>query len=241
MPFVIDDLLIAAGIAAATGTANAISDGTAASQQQDNINAYIKEISKNRIDNEELDKLLLANKRLFNNKLVSVLNTAALKTNNIANQNVVAGSLASNITASAVESELNLRYRVEDNNKNVTTQIASAKLGQISADPVGSFFTGAIPGFTAGLEAIKYVNNSSGTTGPGKASPTLPPVTPFQGVTPGSLPLSTPESNYTPNTYFNNVDKTGIFDFDHNPFEPGHNRYYNFLNGTQGYNQLGGF
>jgi len=144
--------------------------------------------------------LLTANKRVFNNRLVSTLNVAALRSNNIANSGVIGGAISGGIAAAQASSEVQLKEGVRQQNAGVTSAIAQARLGTPPKDPIGNFFTGAIPGIQTGIEVSKFINNLS------------PASSPIEKVQPGVVP--DPIEN--PNN-FGQLDKINSYGFGSQP------------------------
>jgi hypothetical protein len=154
--------LIPAALSLGSGLANMFSSSAEARQQKRNIRSTQGQLYENLIDEDELDKLLRTSERRFNASISSLANTTALRTRGVTNAAVVGAAALAPAYGEKFQAEQNIRQGAEERNTNIRTQIAGLEMGQPSEDPVGSFFSGAIPGLTAGLEFSSYLDNLGG-------------------------------------------------------------------------------
>lgn len=141
-----------------SGISNLLSGDAQAEQQRKNIALAQKELSKNLVSQEDLDKFLQANKMAFGRQLSSLMNTTAIKSGGISNSNVVKAAVAAPVAAAEVQSESDIRYRAQERNSQIRSQLAQLSLGTPASDPVGDFVSGAASGASLGIEMGKYVD-----------------------------------------------------------------------------------
>lgn len=194
------NFLIPALMALGSGIANAFSDSSTVKGNNKKISQAQALLRDNLIDEQELADRLNENKVFYNNSIASLLNKTALTSRGFNNSGVIGAAVASPVLANMAQSANQIKMHRDENNRQVNSQIAQVGLGEQTADPVGSFFGGAIPGLTAGIEMAKYAG------GPSSLKPVLDNVDPKSNVDPESS--VNPMNNISRNIF--NTRRSGI-------------------------------
>ena len=155
---------IPAAMAIGSGIANMISNSNKAKAEKEQRDQAIGTLRSNLIDDKGLNDLLQSNNRMFNNGLISTLNSSAISSRGYANSGVVGAAVAGGIEGKRLEADTNIEQNVQKQNYDINSRISQLQGSPItSEDPTGSFITGAIPGLTAGLELDKMAGSTPAT------------------------------------------------------------------------------
>lgn len=149
-------MLLELGVAVGGGILNAI----AGSAENDQIEAQkqrtLAYLNENIIDSGELNDMLRDINSMFNSRLVSTLNSTAIRSRGISNNNIVKGSASAELEGQRINTLSTTRMKVLEANRTTRAQMSGveATMGPKS-NFFGNFTTGALTAAPIGMELSK--------------------------------------------------------------------------------------
>lgn len=136
------------------GLAQMASSNNEASQQRNNISAARRELSSMLIDENELNRMLLNNKRFYGSRLTNLMNTTALGAGKYANSGVVKAAAAAPTIAESLRTNADTEKSVLSYNNGIYKEMANLNLGIPANNMFGNFTAGALEGGGIGLSLM---------------------------------------------------------------------------------------
>lgn len=160
--FGIDDWIIGtAATSLISGIGNAIEGSSQREDQERKIKRAQDQIRSSIIDEGELSLMLNNTERLFNNRLISTLNTTALKSRGYANAGVIGAAVAGSMEGEKLNSLQDIRFKVLQHNTTANNKIADLEMGMPTGSSLGDFATGFVGGIPTGIELSKLFKPDS--------------------------------------------------------------------------------
>lgn len=144
------------------GAANLIADQQAAQQDAARRRMAIQTLSQNLVGTGQLEKMLQNTSRLFNNRLVSTLNTSAIRSRGTANAGVLGAAITGQMRGAELQTQSGIQNSVLQNNQQIGSQIAQLQAGGANYSGVGSFASGLLTALPTGWELAKLNNPQLG-------------------------------------------------------------------------------
>lgn len=151
--------------AAAGGALSAFSDSARTKAMNENIRRAQALAAQGLVSQRQLSNRLRSVDRMFNQRLNSVLNTTALRSRGYANQGTIGAAAAGGVEGARLEAQSRIIGESQDVNRQIQMQQAQLELGKQSADPIGSFVSGAVSGASVGIQAEQLAQDDIQTPG----------------------------------------------------------------------------
>jgi len=114
-------------------------------------------LEKSIVSDEQLNMMMNNVSRLFNSRLISTLNTTAIRQRGVANQGVIGGAVAGQMESAKIGSQIELEQQILARNTQTRSQIAALQMGGPTADSTSDFLTGALTALPTGIELSKFL------------------------------------------------------------------------------------
>ena len=158
-------MILELGLAVGGGILNALAGAEKDRENEKRKQSALAMLRENIIDPNELDTMLQGINRMFNNRLVSTLNSTALRSKGIVNSGVMKAAAAGNIEGARLGTLSDTRFKVADSNRSTYSQMAGVEVGSgKESSVVGDFFSGALTALPAAMEAGKMFSPSVANT-----------------------------------------------------------------------------
>ena len=158
-------MLLELGMAVGGGILNALAGAEQNRAEEKKKQQALSLLRENIIDPDELDALMRDINSTFNNKLVTTLNSTALSSRGVANNQVAKGVAAGQVEGQRYGTLADARFRALDSNKQTNAAMASVIAGSPTpSSGVGDFFEGAMTAAPIGMELSKMLNPSIAST-----------------------------------------------------------------------------
>lgn len=107
----------------------------------------------------EIDNILSNVHRLFNNRLTSTLNSAALTSRTIANNNITKGIVAGSIRGQELTAENSIISSTMQQNQEIDMKLAELESMSTESNFLSDFLGGSISGSMLGMQIEKLLSN----------------------------------------------------------------------------------
>lgn len=182
-------MLLELGLAVGGGILNAVAGAEQDREMEKRKQRSLSLLRENIVDPDELDDMLSGINQMFNSRLVSTLNSTALRSRGVANSGVVKGVTAGQIEGQRLGTLSDTRFRVQESNNNTRTQMANVESSIGSSNSVvGDFFAGGLTALPAAMEAGKMLNPSVSTTLASAGTPNVKSTSPTNITSPIGIP-----------------------------------------------------
>lgn len=141
------------GAAALGGALSAFSDSARSKEINERIRRAQALAAQGLVSQRDISNRLRSVDRMFNQRLSSVLNITALRTRGFANQGVIGAAAAGGVEGARLEAQSRIVSESQGINRQIRMSQAQMELGTETADPFGSFVSGAVSGAGVGIEA----------------------------------------------------------------------------------------
>ena len=148
------------GSALLSGTINALSQSSAASQRNQRISDYVRELERTRITEGEIEARQRDTRRAFNTEIQNTLNTTAARTRGIANAPVVGAAAVAPLLGQSIQAQIDIEQQADQQNQSLDLRIAGARLGQAETNVAGDFAAGAIQGGIAASQISNLIDTN---------------------------------------------------------------------------------
>lgn len=168
-------MLLELGLAVGGGVLNALSGSAQDREIEKRKQQALALLRENIIDPKELDTMLTDINRLFNSRLVSTLNSTAIRSRGVVNSGVVKGVVAGQIEGARLGTLTETRFKTLQSNQATRAQMANVEttMGP-QHDFLGDFASGALTALPTALEGSKYF---SGEETKALTNPGIQPIT----------------------------------------------------------------